>query len=262
MKRDDLPLIAFTLLVQLALGAVALAAMLPLRMAGQGDASPLVFRLLGSASSLLVLGMVLSLLHLGVPLGAMRAIRNLRTSWLSREVLFTGLFTALTIAAATVQRLEYRSADLLWLATLTGLAAVYTMARLYQATVRPAWATLYTPLSFFAAVVTLGAAAGAPLIMRALRSGVVEPPVADLLLRDIFLSGLAAVVVTLVASALYAGEVGERRAPLALRLALAVTGIAGLAYGWYLLIPGPIWLGALALAAGEVVARVRFFALP
>lgn len=257
--REDLPLVSFTLLVQLALGAVALAAMAPLRAPGAGA---LVLRLLYVASGALVVAMGASLLHLGVKAGALRALRNLRTSWLSREVLFTGLFTALTLAATVLAAVggaggALPAADTLWLVTLTGLAAVFTMARLYQATIRPAWATLYTPISFFASALTLGAALGAPLV------GTSNLPPADaaLLLRDIVLTAAAGVTAGLAAAALFSSDLNEHRMPMAARLLLTLGGLGLLTVGWYAALVPLTLIGAFLLAAGELLARVRFFAL-
>ncbi|HYF78807.1 MAG TPA: DmsC/YnfH family molybdoenzyme membrane anchor subunit [Symbiobacteriaceae bacterium] len=270
--REDLPLVSFTLLVQLALGAVALAAMATLRAPGAGG---LPLQLLCVASGALVVAFGASLMHLGVKAGAMRALRNLRTSWLSREVLFTGLFTALTLGAtaATVLGGDSRVPDapagaatapaampgahLLWLVTLTGLATVFTMSRLYQATIRPAWSTLYTPVSFFASALTLGAALGAPLV----GAGSLPPEAGALLLRDIVLTAAAGVTASLAAAALYAADLNEHRLHMAARLLLTLGGLGLLTVGWYAgLIPLTV-TGALLLAAGELLSRIRFFAL-
>jgi anaerobic dimethyl sulfoxide reductase subunit C len=257
--REDLPLVSFTLLVQLALGAVALAAMAPLRAPGAGG---LPLQLLCVASGALVVAFGASLMHLGVKAGAMRALRNLRTSWLSREVLFTGLFTALTLGATAAAALggepaALPGAHLLWLVTLTGLAAVFTMSRLYQATVRPAWATLYTPVSFFASALTLGAALGAPLV----GASYLPPEAGALLLRDIVLTAAAGVTASLAAAALYASDLNEHRLPMAARLLLTLGGLGLLTVGWYAALWPIILTGALLLAAGELLARIRFFAL-
>jgi anaerobic dimethyl sulfoxide reductase subunit C (anchor subunit) len=247
-------LVAFTLLVQLALGAVALAAMAPLRAPG---AEALSLRLLWVASAALLVASGASLLHLGVKAGALRSLRNLRTSWLSREVLFTGLFTALTLTSAIFATLGTAAGpDLLWLVTLTGLAAVFTMSRLYQATVRPAWATGYTPISFFASALTLGAALGAPFVSLTSISAA-----QNLLLQDIVLTAATGVTASLAAAALYAPELSEHRLPLAARLLLTLGGLGLLTVGWYAAVVPLTLTGALLLAAGELLARIRFFTL-
>ncbi|HYF94615.1 MAG TPA: DmsC/YnfH family molybdoenzyme membrane anchor subunit [Symbiobacteriaceae bacterium] len=258
MNRENLPLVAFTLLVQGALGAVALAAMAPLRAAGLGDASHLSLTLLGVAAAALLCAMAVSLLHLGVKAGALRSLRNLRTSWLSREVLFTGLFMGLTLPAAALAALGRSSADLLWLAALTGFAAVFTMSRLYQETAHPAWMTPYTPVSFFAASAALGAALGAPLV---LQDGALGAAAAGVLLRDILITGAAATAVNLLAGALYAGDLKETRPALAARLLVTTGGMALLALGAPQREAALIFPGALLLGAGELLGRIRFFAL-
>jgi anaerobic dimethyl sulfoxide reductase subunit C len=276
MNREDRSLIAFTLLVQLGLGAIFAAAMLPLRIAGQADPGPLVQPLLYTAAPALGLALGVSLLHLGRPQGAIRAIRNLATSWLSREVLFTGLFTGLTVAAALLYALRWTNPNLLWLAGLTGFAAVFTMARAYQVSFRPAWATLFTPISFFAAALTLGVAAGTTTVMAAAWSGALPAATADLLLHDMVLTGAGALAVHLTALPLWAaalgrGTVAGRLAlgrlagpmafPLGARLATAAVGMIALAYGWHSLSLSAVALGAATLALAEVLGRILFFAV-
>jgi anaerobic dimethyl sulfoxide reductase subunit C (anchor subunit) len=276
MNRDDLSLVAFTLLVQLALGAVFAAAMLPLRLAGQADPGHLVEPLLYAAAPALGVALSISLLHLGTPSGAVRALRNLGTSWLSREVLFTGLFAALTVAAAVLYALSRPSPNLLWLAGLTGLAALYSMARLYQTTFRPAWATGFTPVSFFAAALTLGTAAGATAVMAALRAGALTEATAQVLLHDMVLTGAVALAAHLTALPLWTAALGGGRQPagrlalgrlagplalpMAARLVAAAAGMIALAYGWHFLSLPFVAAGAVLLGAAEVLGRILFFA--
>lgn len=84
---------------------------------------PLPFLTLGT----LVMG--LSILHLGRPKRAWRAILHLRTSWLSREILFTGLFLGL----AGIQMLFLPQARVLaWLAGIMGFLGLLAIDRIYR----------------------------------------------------------------------------------------------------------------------------------
>ncbi|HYG60260.1 MAG TPA: DmsC/YnfH family molybdoenzyme membrane anchor subunit [Symbiobacteriaceae bacterium] len=271
MNREDLSLAAFTLLVQLALGAVFAAAMLPIRLAGLADPGPLVHRLLFAAAPALLAGLGLSLFHLGRPGGAARAVFNLRSSWLSREVLFTALFAGLTCTAALLHLLGFHDDNVLWLATITGLAAVFTMARLYQATIRPAWSTLYTPVSFLVTAVLLGVAAAAPLV----RFALVDDGLVRMLLTDMLLTGAGALAALMVALPLYAGALSRESAAsreslslltgryalvMAIRIALAAAGMGLLVSGQANLSLWALGTGAAALLAGETLGRLLFFA--
>lgn len=141
------PLIILTLLTQLSVGAVASAALLGLGSAGRG--------LAGAARGAFVAGAVAlgaSLFHLGRPTRALKALRNLRTSWLSREVALFSAFAAMAFAYAS-----WPATPLLGLAAAAvGAAGVYASARLYLVPARPVWNSRRTPAAFFATAVASG----------------------------------------------------------------------------------------------------------
>ena len=98
-----------------------------------------------------------STLHLGRPVYAWRAMRGLRRSWLSREVLSLGLFAG--AAAVYAAMLLAHAPGRLWIGLATvglGAAGVTCSARIYQVPARPAWCAAYTMAEFFATVLLLG----------------------------------------------------------------------------------------------------------
>ena len=131
----------------------------------------------------LQIGLAVSILHLGRPLGAWRFFLGLRTSWMSREILafsaFAGLASA-TVAAlwlpvlpvpASLERLRPLISIAIsltpWLTAATaatGLAGVFTSVMIYVDTRRPYWAALLTAPKFYGATVLLGAATAAFLL--------------------------------------------------------------------------------------------------
>ncbi|HEY3365883.1 MAG TPA: DmsC/YnfH family molybdoenzyme membrane anchor subunit [Symbiobacteriaceae bacterium] len=287
MLRGELPLLLFTLLVQMALGAVLLAAVLPFRLARRGagaESDLLVRRLLCWAVPALVLAMALSLSHLGTPGGAYRAIFNLKTSWLSREILFSGLFTLVAMLAAWAHWKGKSSRVLIWFSLLCGIVTVYSMARLYQMTIKPAWMTFFTPVSFFTAALMLGVATGALVLLGSLGRGQVSAETFGLLLGDLVATGAVVLVVQLVSVPFYVGVLsrGPRAAQAALhllfgqygtalggRLGAGVLGVGVLTCGWYLLtrkeskpvsVAGLVYLSVAGIVTAEVLARVLFYA--
>lgn len=157
-NREELPartpegepsLVAFTLLAQAAAGVVwAAGAHRLLAPTAAATALPLALRL---AALLLGAGIMASLLHLGRPRRAWRALANLRTSWLSREILSTGAF-GLGLAA-----LVLRPAALLHLLVVLAAAAmVHAMAAVYRVRTIPAWDRPRTTIEFFATAALLG----------------------------------------------------------------------------------------------------------
>jgi formate dehydrogenase iron-sulfur subunit len=88
-------------------------------------------------------GLAGSVLHLGQPLRAWKALRNLATSWLSREIAAFGAATALAIAAAVVDMPAFGL-----VAAIVAMAAVLINAQVYRVVSRPAWDSPLTAVRF------------------------------------------------------------------------------------------------------------------
>jgi formate dehydrogenase iron-sulfur subunit len=120
----------------------------------------------------------ISVLHLGRPAYAWRALKMWRRSWLSREVLLFGLFFATLIALTSVSWLNTLHLEpkidlvLVALKVLTptlGIAGILASAYIYLVPARPAWNTPHTPVDFILSAAVLGSAA-APILIRATTS--------------------------------------------------------------------------------------------
>lgn len=117
----------------------------------------------------------ISVLHLGRPAYAWRALKMWRRSWLSREVLLFGAFfaslTLLTAASwlAAVHALPFAGVALPpldLLAPSLGIAGIVASARIYLVPARPAWNMQHTPIDFLLSAAVLGCAA-MPLLLLA-----------------------------------------------------------------------------------------------
>jgi DMSO reductase anchor subunit len=89
--------------------------------------------------------------HLGRPIAAWKAMRNLRRSWLSREVALLSLYGVLAALAVVVPGLAVPAA-------VAGAAGGVASARLYVVPGRPAWDSSLTVVRFAATAVALGPA--------------------------------------------------------------------------------------------------------
>ena len=156
-------LVWMTSLIQLSVGTLAAALL-------SGHAGPIALTLI---LALTIFTLNISVLHLGRPAYAWRALKMWRRSWLSREVLLFGLFfatlSALTAsswlaAANTLPFVRLVLATLRFLAPTIGIAGIMASARIYLVPARPAWNTPHTPIDFFLSSVLLGCAAGPVLI--------------------------------------------------------------------------------------------------
>ena len=170
---------------------------------------------------LVVVGILLSALHLGDPFGAYRSIMNVGSSWLSREILFTGLFFAMWLVAFILDRRGKWNQAFGWLTVIVGAGAIVSMASIYATSIIPAWSDFNTYLSFFGTAVFFGAVMTVVMILRSkeekteqvhglLKSIAVAASivlVVQLMYVPIFLSGLSTAGVAGNASLeLFAGE--------------------------------------------------------
>ena len=98
------------------------------------------------------IGLPLSALHLGRPIKAMSAMKNWRTSWLSREAIALGVFTGLASLVAVLYFLEIKGLGLLLLEAITlavGIYGIYAQSMIYRIKARPAWNRKSTTKRFF-----------------------------------------------------------------------------------------------------------------
>ncbi len=152
-KTSELPLVIFTVLAQMAVGAFIVLGAFTGWAAGYGSwlsvARGFAFTPLLVTGAVLGVGVLASLLHLGRPLRAYRALANLRSSWLSREILLVCLFGAGLATFSWLLATQPAFTDTLWsvygLAALAGLALIYCMARVYRLSSLPAWNNRMTP---------------------------------------------------------------------------------------------------------------------
>jgi len=148
--HSELPLVFMTVLTQVSLGAFA-ALMLGNVLSLFGLSTPnwvmAVAALIPAA-----LGLPLSALHLGRPLRAMTAMKNIKTSWLSREALALGIFVGMMTLnvlwyAIGIPKGLHVIFELLTLGV--GVYGIYAQSMIYRIAARPSWNRMTTNLKFF-----------------------------------------------------------------------------------------------------------------
>ncbi len=166
MNARDWALITFTILVQMSVGSIwvlGVAHFFAARKYGAEEADRLSDRALLALVPVIALAFIASLLHLGNPFNAYRAVTNLGSSWLSREIFFGVIFAVLAFVFAFLQWRKIGPTILrtviAWLAALDGLVLVFSMANVYMLQAQPAWNSWATPVSFFATTFLLGSLA-------------------------------------------------------------------------------------------------------
>jgi anaerobic dimethyl sulfoxide reductase subunit B (iron-sulfur subunit) len=159
-RFEETPLVAFTLLAQMAVGAFwEFSGLFGLITKGFGGLIAFQSTSLDlfSVGFLISLSLLLSFWHLGNPRNAWRVLAHLRKSWLSREILFTGLFAILWGSTILlVNRPGFFHLVLKLATSLCGFAAIWSMSQVYRLRTVPDWNTWRTPAAFFTSTLLLG----------------------------------------------------------------------------------------------------------
>ncbi|MEE2638233.1 MAG: DmsC/YnfH family molybdoenzyme membrane anchor subunit, partial [Acidobacteriota bacterium] len=161
MDPRDWALVAFTILTQAAVGAF-LTLLLLSTIASVPVTSSRGFQRGAHAIVLGVLaaGMVAALFHLSTPLEAVRAMVNVTSSWLSREVVFGGLFSVLLGGLLLAERHDtrwWRAIHWLgWTAAAAAVTFLVCQINIYLLPAQPSWNSLATPLAFGGTTLRLG----------------------------------------------------------------------------------------------------------
>ncbi len=150
--HPELPLVFMTVLTQVSLGAF-LALFLGQLLFSLGFNLPkpnLAMAILAFLPA--AIGLPLSALHLGRPGMAMMAMKNYKTSWLSREAIALGAFTGLASVVAALYFFEVGGFTLLFVEAITlavGIYGIYAQSMIYRIKARPSWNRKATTKKFF-----------------------------------------------------------------------------------------------------------------
>jgi DMSO reductase anchor subunit len=111
--------------------------------------------------SLFFISLCIAFLHLGNPLNAVNALNNLKSSWLSREVLFlccTGFSLILYLISILCKWNKFASKVTGFMAAVFSLLFICSMIRLYMLPAVKSWNNLFTPAGFILTTLTCGLA--------------------------------------------------------------------------------------------------------
>ncbi len=151
--KNEMPLVLFTLLVQMAVGAYWAVPVIFGLFWGLIESDNTVFRIIPLllVAFCLGLGALVSFRHLGNRRNAWRVLSHLKKSWLSREILFLGLFGSGVIAS-----LVFPSDGLYFVTSALGFGLIYSMANVYMLRSISAWNSRRTLAAFLLSALLLG----------------------------------------------------------------------------------------------------------
>lgn len=166
MNAHELPMIAFTVLAQMSVGAFIVLGVINVLARLRGTSTAVLDEVSDPAAyaigGTLILGLGASMFHMNDVFNVLNVFRHFDSSWLSREIIGGMAFAACGFAYAACQFLKIGSAGfrqlLAGLTAVVGIVFVWAMSMVYYSlpTV-PAWNTWITPARFYTTALILGA---------------------------------------------------------------------------------------------------------
>ncbi|PLR77451.1 cyclic nucleotide-binding protein [Bacillus sp. V3-13] len=257
-------LLIFTVCMQAAIGGMLMLWLFYRKLAKMGGEKTFVMMRIPLLviAGLSIIGLGASFAHLGAPSNAFNTIRHLGFSWMSREILMTGLFigaACVTTALAFVQKKV--NPWLLLVSALIGLIDIYCMAAIYANTLVSGWHSINTFTSFYGTAFVLGPVLAASFIAPLLREKRSEAE-ANGLVKYAFYMAIFGIAVQVVGVALFSSSMPEVNM---ISGTNAMTGLEAyqgtVALRWIIEVAGVGVLGYLSMANRKVSLSFAYVAL-
>lgn len=195
-------------------------------------------------AGLSIIGLFAAFFHLGTPTHAFYTVLGFGRSWMSNEIVVTGVFIALACITAGLALLQKKVNPLLMLLTgIVGLVDVFCMAKLYAVTQINGWNNINTYLVFYGTVFTLGPVLSASLMGIKLKGETLHE-----IVKSAFFITIFGIAIQAIGTAIFSVSIPDVQM---INGASAVESLS--AYGgmitvrWVLEVAGLILLGVLAL---------------
>ncbi|WP_017754711.1 dimethyl sulfoxide reductase anchor subunit family protein [Calidifontibacillus oryziterrae] len=245
-------LLIFTVCMQAAIGGVLMLWLFYKKISGNNEEktfSAMRVPLL-AISVLSIIGLGASFSHLGTPSNAFNTILHLGSSWMSREILVTGLFIGVIFITTGLAFVQKRVNPLLLLVSaLIGLIDIYCMAAIYATTLVSGWNSINTYTSFYGTALVLGPVLAATLIAPVMKGK------AQGLVRYSFYIAIVGVAIQLVGMAVSATVMPEVNVINGLNAMAALEGYQGtVALRWIIEVVGIGLLGVLSMTSSKKIS--------
>ena len=211
----------YTIMMQMAAGGMLILWIVysqAVRRHGEEIADRLIHNLVLIIFITVIAAIIGSHYHLSRPLLSIRSVMNFKTSWLSREVIFTIFFAMLIGVLLFLHSYQIGSITIHlavgWCAVAMGIVTVYCMSRVYMLPTQAAWNSFATPIAFFSATLLLGNLAVSALLLMNLHLAVLREETGletqqQIIERTLWWVMLFAVATTGIELATYAFQISE-----------------------------------------------------
>ncbi len=246
------PLLIFTVCMQAAIGGMLMLWLYYKKISDSGEEKtftamrmPLLI-----IAGLSLIGLIASFTHLGTPTNAFNTIRNIGSSWMSREILVTGLFIAAAFITAGLAIIQKKiNPTLLLVSTLIGLVDIYCMAAIYAKTLVSGWNSINTFTSFYGTALVLG-----PVLVASFLASAIKEK-AQSLIKFSFYIAIVGIAIQLIGLALFGTVMPEVNMITGMNALNELAGYQGtVALRWIIEVMGVGVLGFMAMASNKKVS--------
>ncbi len=192
---------------------------------------------------LAIVGLFGAFFHLGKPIHAFNAIRGFGRSWMSNEIVVTGVFIALACITAGLAVVQKKINPVLMLLTgLVGLIDIYCMATAYTVTRVNGWHHLNTYFVFYGTAFSLGPIVGASLLAPTFKEGMRK------VIKWAFIFSIIGIAIQLIGIAMFNAYIPEIETISGVTAATKLVPYSGMiGVRWVIEIAGLVLLAYLSL---------------
>lgn len=257
---DELPLLIFTLLTQLAVGAFLAMNWVFITFWSPTEHDATWLRLLPNLAIGVSLGagMFASFAHLGTKKNTWRVFAHLRKSSLSREILFSVLFGVSWLITA-FQNIVLHHDAIEWTAitSILGIGLIHNMSQVYRFPAAPSWNSWKTNAGFFVSALLLGMSSVMSILAYESRTTGIGVQTAQWVAMNAWI-----LILFMAQLLLIRGQVSPRSLQ-QFRLGLIMIGITACLLSFFVLKTPTVWTSAslfLIVLAEEGIGRWIFYA--
>lgn len=202
-------LLIFTVCMQTAIGGIFMLSLFYNRLSKNG--AELTFKAMKwpllVIAALSIVGLGASFAHLGTPSNAFNTLLNIGSSWMSREILVTGLFIAAACMTAGLSFVQKKvNPWLLWISSLIGIVDIYCMSALYSQSLISGWSSINTFTSFYGTALVVGPVLAIVFLLPALKG---EEELFQHFVKYAFFIAMIGIAVQLIGTAFFATTLPE-----------------------------------------------------
>lgn len=268
MLSEEWSLVGFTLAIQTVVGLLAAVAVFEgwvVLSNHQGQEWAVLISAMKTACVLLVVGNATATFHLSNLKNSIHSLRNLKSSWLSREALLTIILTGFVILLTPLA--IYQTVTLPFFLSATAGAAIFgflllfAMSKVYMLRTVTTWNNLTTPIDFLVASSLLGLSAYISIKVSILPSFIrsINPDFSIVAIISVFAVGIRLITLLFISLQKAGATNGKQHRWVIMQTMHLSGGLIFLITAVVLHLPIAVYVAVILIAISEIMGRIEFY---